>query len=84
MKKSGKKLAIAAILAGAVVVSMQACQNNVAVYGPPPMDSDAANEAGSESEAAENNEPTEEPDEYNPEDNMMEDVYGPPADYRGK
>lgn len=84
MKKSGKKLAIAAILAGAVVVSMQACQNNVAVYGPPPMDSDAANEASSEAEAVENNESSEEPDEYNPEDNMIEGVYGPPVDYKGE
>ena len=84
MKKSGKKLAIAAILTGAVVVYMQACQHNVALYGPPPMDTDVANEASSEAEAVENNEPTEEPDEYKPEDNMMEDVYGPPADYRGK
>ena len=84
MKKSGKKLAIAAILAGAVVVSMQTCQYNTPLYGPPPMDSDAANEASSEAEAVENNESSEEPDEYNPEDNMIEGVYGPPVDYKGE
>ena len=80
MKKSGKKLAIAAILAGAVVASLQSCQNNVAVYGPPPMDQDAANEAGSGAATTENQEISEDPNEYKPDDNMMPDVYGPPIE----
>ena len=35
MKKSGKKLAITAILAGSVIAAVSACQQNVTVYGPP-------------------------------------------------
>jgi len=80
MKKSGKKLAIAAILAGAAVASLQACQNNVAVYGPPPMDQDAANEASSGAATTEDHEISEEPNEYKPDENMMPDVYGPPME----
>ena len=80
MKKSGKKLAIAAVLAGAVVASLKSCQNNVAVYGPPPMDKDAANEENSGAAATENHEVSEEPNDYKPDENMMPDVYGPPME----
>ena len=80
MKKSRKKLAIAANLAGAVAASLQACQNNVAVYGPPPMDQDAANEASSGAATNGDHEISEEPNEYDPDENMMPDVYGPPIE----
>ena len=54
MKKSGKKLAITAILAGFVIASMSACQKNAVVYGPP---EDYVNEADSN---ADTSRPTEE------------------------
>lgn len=82
MKKSGKKLAITAILAGSVIAAVSACQQNVAVYGPP---EDFANEANSNNETSKPSEekPSEEnpSEDYDPEENMIEDVYGPPMDY---
>lgn len=84
MKKSGRKLAIAAILAGSVIASVSSCQQNVAVYGPP---EDFVNE-NSENNSAETAEVSSDEvssegasDEFNPDDNMIEDVYGPPMDY---
>ena len=35
MKKSKKKLAAAALLAGSVVLSATSCRSNPTVYGPP-------------------------------------------------
>ena len=87
MKKSGKKLAITAILAGSVIAAVSACQQNVTVYGPP---EDLANEANSNNETSKPSEekpseekPSEESssEDYDPEENMIEDVYGPPMDY---
>lgn len=77
MKKSGKKLAITAILAGSVIAAVSACQQNVAVYGPP---EDFANEANSNNETSKPSEESSSED-YDPEENMIEDVYGPPMDY---
>ena len=89
MKKSGKKLAIAAILAGSVIASASGCQQNVTVYGPPEdfATEDHANEANeaysAEASEVSNEEASNEgaSGEYNPDDNMIEDVYGPPMDY---
>ena len=82
MKKSGKRLAITAILTGSVIATASACQQNVGVYGPP---EDFANEASSNAETSkpsEENPLEEKPSEdYDPEENMIEDVYGPPMDY---
>ena len=75
MKKSGRKLAIAAILAGSVIATMGSCQRNVSVYGPPPEDHVNANEADS----AETSEVSD--DKYYPEDNITPDVYGPPSEF---
>ena len=77
MKKSGKKLAITAILAGSVIAAVSACQQNVTVYGPP---EDLANEANSNNETSKPSEESSSED-YDPEENMIEDVYGPPMDY---
>ncbi len=73
MKKSGRKLAIAAILAGSVIAGVSSCQKNACVYGPP---EDRANEADSAetSEVSGDN-------EYDPEENITPDVYGPPSDF---
>ncbi len=76
MKKSRKKLAIAAILAGSVMTSMASCQRNVAVYGPPP--EDVSREADTGEDAAEASE------DYDPDENMNVDVYGPPAEDNGE
>ena len=82
MKKSGKRLAITAILTGSVIATASACQQNVGVYGPP---EDFANEANSNNETSKPSEekPSEESssEDYDPEENMIEDVYGPPMDY---
>ena len=87
MKKSGKRLAITAILTGSVIATASACQQNVGVYGPP---EDFANEASSNAETSKPSEenPLEEKsseekpsEDYDPEENMIEDVYGPPMDY---
>lgn len=82
MKKSGKRLAITAILTGSVIAAASACQQNVCVYGPP---EDLANEASSNAETSKPSEekPSEEKpsEDYDPEENMIEDVYGPPMDY---
>ena len=94
MKKSGKKLAIAAVLAGSVMAVSAACQNNVAVYGPPPEDishEGDSNEGSTEySEVYEidDNENSESYasqddayEDYDPDDNMNVEVYGPPEDF---
>ena len=92
MKKSGKKLAITAILAGFVIASMSACQKNAVVYGPP---EDYVNEADSNadtsrpteenadtSKSSEEDVKTIEPSgDYDPEENLTETVYGPPSEY---
>ena len=111
MKRSKKKLAIAALLAGSVVVSATSChKSNPAVYGPPEefqtqkeeengsggASSEAGitgtagetnstagitNEAGTISTSGENNSVTGETNGvFVPDDNMNEDVYGPPSD----
>ena len=77
MKKSKKKLAIAALLAGSVVVSATSChKSNPAVYGPPEEvhTQDRENSATSASNTGSTTEG------FVPDDNMNEDVYGPPAD----
>ena len=93
MKKSGKKLAITAILAGFVIASMSACQKNAVVYGPP---EDYVNEADSNadtsrpteenadtSKSSEEDVKTIEPSgDYDPEENLTETVYGPPSEYQ--
>ena len=86
MKKSGKKLAITAILAGSVIAAVSACQQNVTVYGPPEdfTNENSNNEALKPSEEKPSEEkPSEESssEDYDPEENMIEDVYGPPMDY---
>ncbi len=111
MKRSKKKLAIAALLAGSVVVSATSChKSNPTVYGPPEefktqkeeengsggASSEAGitgaagetnstagitNEAGTISTSGENNSVTGETNGiFVPDDNMNEDVYGPPSD----
>ena len=97
MKRSKKKLAIAALLAGSVVVSATSChKSNPVVYGPPEEvqtqqgengaggASGAAGEAGTNSGAgvsgATNSAAGETNEVFVPDDNMNEDVYGPPAD----
>ena len=81
MKKSGKKLAITAILAGTVIAAVSACQQNVTVYGPPEdfTNENSNNEASKPSEEKPSEESSSE--DYDPEENMIEDVYGPPMDY---
>ena len=81
MKKSGKKLAITAILAGSVIAAVSACQQNVTVYGPPEdfTNENSNNEALKPSEEKPSEESSSE--DYDPEENMIEDVYGPPMDY---
>ena len=81
MKKSGKKLAITAILAGSVIAAVSACQQNVTVYGPP---EDFTNEnSNNEASKPSGEKPSEESssEDYDPEENIIEDVYGPPMDY---
>ena len=92
MRKSGKKLAIAAVLAGSVMAVAAACQNNAAVYGPPP--EDISHEGDSNEGSTEYSEVYDEEnsgsfdsqddvyEEYDPDDNMNVDVYGPPSDDR--
>ena len=73
-----------ALLAGSVVVSATSChKSNPVVYGPPEevqtQQEDngaggASSAAGTSSAAGETNEV------FVPDDNMNEDVYGPPAD----
>lgn len=98
MKRSKKKLAIAALLAGSVVVSATSChKSNPTVYGPPEefqtqqeengdagttgaageanSASGITNEAGTISVTGETN------GVFVPDDNMNEDVYGPPDDF---
>ena len=70
MKKSKKKLAAAALLAGSVVLSATSCHRNPTVYGPPE-ELRTGDENGAAGETKE---------EFSPDDNMNEDVYGPPAD----
>ena len=81
MKKSRKKLAITAILAGSVIAAVSACQQNVTVYGPPEdfTNENSNNEASKPSEEKPSEESSSE--DYDPEENMIEDVYGPPMDY---
>lgn len=81
MKKSRKKLAITAILAGSVIAAVSACQQNVTVYGPP---EDFTNEnSNNEASKPSGEKPSEESssEDYDPEENIIEDVYGPPMDY---
>ena len=97
MKKSKKKLAIAALLAGSVVVSATSChKSNPVVYGPPEEvqtqqgengaggASGAAGEANSATcvtnEAGTNSATGVTNGGFVPDDNINEDVYGPPAD----
>ena len=81
MMKSRKKLAITAILAGSVIAAVSACQQNVTVYGPPEdfTNENSNNEASKPSEEKPSEESSSE--DYDPEENMIEDVYGPPMDY---
>jgi hypothetical protein len=98
MKKSKKKLAIAALLAGSVVVSATSCrQSNPAVYGPPEefqtQKEEENGSGGTTGSAGEANSATGITNEagtnsatgvtngvFVPDDNINEDVYGPPAD----
>lgn len=76
MKKSKKKLAVAALLAGSVAISATSCNRNVCVYGPPEEvhTQDRENSTTSASNTGSTTEG------FVPDDNMNEDVYGPPAD----
>ena len=76
MKKSKKKLAVAALLAGSVVVSATSCHKSN------PTGSGGTNsEAGITGAAGEANSAAGVTNEvFVPDDNMNEDVYGPPAD----
>ena len=97
MKKSKKKLAVAALLAGSVVVSATSChKSNPTVYGPPEefqtqQEENGAggasgatgttSEAGKTGAAGEaNSAGGKTNDIFAPDDNMNEDVYGPPPD----
>ena len=101
MKKSKKKLAIAALLAGSVVVSATSCrqsnQSNPTVYGPPEeiqtKQEEENGSGGTTGSAGEANSATGVTNEagtnsatgvtngvFVPDDNINEDVYGPPAD----
>ena len=92
MKRSKKKLAIAALLAGSVVVSATSChKSNPAVYGPPEEfqtqkeeengSGGTNSEAGITGAAGEANSAAGVTNEvFVPDDNMNEDVYGPPSD----
>lgn len=91
MKRSKKKLAIAALLAGSVVVSATSChKSNPAVYGPPEEfqtqkeengSGGTNSEAGITGAAGEANSAVGVTNEvFVPDDNMNEDVYGPPSD----
>ena len=92
MKKSKKKLAVAALLAGSVVVSATSChKSNPAVYGPPEEFQTQKEEengsggtnsgAGITGAAGEANSAAGVTNEvFVPDDNMNEDVYGPPSD----
>lgn len=98
MKKSKKKLAVAALLAGSVVVSATSChKSNPAVYGPPEefqtqkeeengsggtsSETGTTSEAGKTGAAGEaNSAGGKTNDVFAPDDNMNEDVYGPPPD----
>ena len=86
MKKSKKKLAIAALLAGSVVVSATSCrQSNPTVYGPPEeiqtQQEEENGSGGTTGSAGEANSATGVTNGvFVPDDNINEDVYGPPAD----
>ena len=107
MKKSKKKLAIAALLAGSVVVSATSCrqsnQSNPTVYGPPEevqtqqgeengsggttgsagstgTAGEANSSAGITNEAGTNSATGVTNGVFVSDDNINEDVYGPPAD----
>ena len=82
MKKSKKKLAVAALLAGSVVVSATSChKSNPAVYGPPEEFQTQQEENGAGGASGATNSTAGETNEvFVPDDNMNEDVYGPPAD----
>lgn len=61
-------------MAGSVVISATSChrnQANPAVYGPPEEFQTQEEENGAAGETKE---------DFTPDDNMNEDVYGPPAD----
>lgn len=91
MKKSKKKLAVAALLAGSVVVSATSChKSNPTVYGPPEVfqtqkeeengSGGTSSEAGITNEAGTISVTGEANGVFVPDDNMNEDVYGPPSD----
>ena len=85
MKKSKKKLAVAALLAGSVVVSATSChKSNPTVYGPPEefqtQKEEENGSGGTNSEAGITGAAGVTNEVFVPDDNMNEDVYGPPAD----
>ncbi len=86
MKKSKKKLAVAALLAGSVVVSATSChRSNPTVYGPPEefqtQKEEENGSGGTNSEAGITGGAAGVTNEvFVPDDNMNEDVYGPPSD----
>ena len=88
MKKSKKKLAVAALLAGSVVVSATSChKSNPTVYEFQTQKEEENGSGGTNSEAGitgaageANSAAGETNGVFVPDDNMNEDVYGPPSD----
>lgn len=81
MKKTKKTMLIAAALTAAA--GLAGCTNEPSdsglqnVYGPPP---DYLQEMDTEDESA-NEQPSDSTEEYDPADEEIPDVYGPPVDY---
>ena len=78
MKKSAKKLTLSAALAAVGAMGFSACSNYAeAVYGPPP---DVPEEPASSVSGSSVTDPVDDPENFDPADNEIEDVYGPPVE----